>query len=112
MWRGVDDLVVKAVIAAEPSLFEATSTAVPAVARGEPTRQSFQVFGFDVMLDAGAKPWLLEVNGDPQMTTQSPVDLRVKVLPPGMPSSLARAGRAHLPNTPTIDQDTIIIFPL
>ena len=79
VWSEIDDLVVKCAIAAEPSLFEAASSAVPAVGRGEPTRGCFQVFGFDVMLDADAKPWLLEVNGDPQMTTQSPVDLRVKV---------------------------------
>lgn len=35
-------------------------------------------FGFDVMLDADAMPWLLEVNCDPSMSTESPLDLRVK----------------------------------
>eukprot|EP00966_Prymnesium_polylepis_P025037 577413-Prymnesium_polylepis.1 len=59
-------------------MFEAGRKVVAATARGEPTRNCFQIFGFDVMLDADSKPWLLEVNGDPQLTTQSPVDLRVK----------------------------------
>ena len=30
------------------------------------------------MLDADAKPWLLEVNLDPALKTDSPLDLRVK----------------------------------
>lgn len=37
-----------------------------------------QIFGFDVMLDAHAKPWLLEVNLDPALKTDSPLDLRIK----------------------------------
>lgn len=39
-----------------------------------------QVFGFDVMLDVDAKPWLLEVNLDPALKTDAPLDLRIKVL--------------------------------
>ena len=39
---------------------------------------AFQLFGFDVMLDAGLRPWLLEVNLDPALQTDSPLDLRVK----------------------------------
>jgi hypothetical protein len=30
------------------------------------------------MLDANAKPWLLEVNLDPALKTDSPLDLRIK----------------------------------
>ena len=42
-----------------------------------------QVFGFDVMPDANGKPWLLEVNCDPQMTTDCPLDLQVEsAMPP------------------------------
>lgn len=85
MWRRVDDLVVKAMIAAEPTMSEAMRTYVPAAARGEPNRQCFQAFGFDVMLDAEAKPWLLEVRLDPR-----PLDcLDDHRMPPLMPSLMA-----------------------
>merc|ERR1719382_2223098 len=44
----------------------------------QPNTQCFQLFGFDVMLDAEARPWLLEVNLDPALRTESPLDLKVK----------------------------------
>ena len=37
-----------------------------------------QIFGFDVMLDAHLRPWILEVNLDPSLATDAPLDLRVK----------------------------------
>ena len=77
-WRDVDDLLVKTLIAAEPALSEAAEGALPAAARGEPVRSCFQIFGIDVMPDSSGKPWLLEVNCDPQMTTPDPLSLRIK----------------------------------
>ena len=88
LWQQVNDLVVKAVIAAEPTVVDAMKAYIPAAQRGEPNRQCFQatvpttwreegvgrrrrvrvrrtpvqVFGFDVMLDSDAKPWLLEAS--------------------------------------------------
>ena len=38
----------------------------------------FEVFGFDVMLDQDLKPWLIEVNTSPSLTSNSPLDKRVK----------------------------------
>mmetsp|Transcript_20230 Transcript_20230/g.63418 ORF Transcript_20230/g.63418 Transcript_20230/m.63418 type:complete len:498 (+) Transcript_20230:53-1546(+) len=78
VWRRVDDLVVKTMIGVESIMVEGMQEYVPAYARGEPNRQCFQVFGFDVMLDSDAKPWLLEVNLDPALKTDSRLDLRVK----------------------------------
>ena len=51
---------------------------VAAAAEGKPNSQCFQVFGFDVMLDATGRPWLLEVNLDPALGTESPIDLKIK----------------------------------
>ena len=70
--------MVKTLIAAEPTIVESTRAHVPSAGRGEPNRTCFQVFGFDVMLDAHAKPWLLEVNLDPALGTESPIDHKIK----------------------------------
>ena len=77
-WRKVDDIVVKTAIGVEHIMSGALSTFVAAAAHGQHNTQCFQVFGFDVMLDASGKPWLLEVNLDPALGTESPIDLKIK----------------------------------
>lgn len=41
-------------------------------------KRCFQLYGFDVMLDNDLKPWLIEVNGSPSMTANTPVDDALK----------------------------------
>lgn len=60
-WVEVDDLVVKSLLAVEPTVSRATEASVPSVGHGEPNAQCFQFFGFDVLFDESIKPWLLEV---------------------------------------------------
>ena len=44
-----------------------------------PYRQNcFQLFGFDIMIDDKLNAWLIEVNQNPSMTCDSPLDLKVK----------------------------------
>jgi tubulin polyglutamylase TTLL6/13 len=38
----------------------------------------FQVLGFDILIDADCKPWLLEVNQSPSFSTDSPLDYLIK----------------------------------
>ncbi|CAL6041209.1 Tubulin_tyrosine ligase [Hexamita inflata] len=38
----------------------------------------FEVLGFDIMIDANFKPWLIEVNHSPSFTCDTPLDLRIK----------------------------------
>lgn len=39
---------------------------------------SLELYGFDILIDADLKPWLLEVNLSPSLGCDSPLDLRVK----------------------------------
>ncbi|EUB60003.1 Tubulin polyglutamylase TTLL7 [Echinococcus granulosus] len=61
LWRRIRNLVVKTVILAAPHVYHA-----------------FEILGFDVILDADLKPWLLEVNRSPSFGVDQSLDLRVK----------------------------------
>ncbi|CAE7488394.1 TTLL5, partial [Symbiodinium necroappetens] len=38
----------------------------------------FEIYGFDVLVDRSLKPWLLEVNICPSLSSGSPLDKRIK----------------------------------
>lgn len=40
---------------------------------------SFELYGFDVLLDSKLQPWLLEVNGSPSMTANTEADHKMKM---------------------------------
>merc|ERR1719487_2838275 len=43
-----------------------------------PNQTCFEAYGFDVLVDKSLKPWLLEVNVSPSLSSSSPFDKRVK----------------------------------
>lgn len=43
-----------------------------------PSRNSFELYGYDFMIDADLKPWLIEINGGPSMTANTDFDCRLK----------------------------------
>ena len=75
----VDAVVAKTLVAAEPELHAGMhASGHPAAAAGVPCRNFFQLFGFDVMLDAELKAWLIEVNAGPSLATDAPLDEELK----------------------------------
>ena len=41
-------------------------------------KHCYELYGFDVLIDQNLKPWLIEVNGPPQLTIDCDVDVKVK----------------------------------
>uniref|UniRef100_A0A7S2RSL0 Tubulin--tyrosine ligase-like protein 5 n=1 Tax=Rhizochromulina marina TaxID=1034831 RepID=A0A7S2RSL0_9STRA len=65
-------VIVKTLIAAEGDI-------TPSLARLNRTRGvCYELFGFDVLLDAALKPWLVEVNISPSLMGTSPLDRQIK----------------------------------
>jgi len=74
VWRQIKDIVVKTLVCAEGPMNVASETRVPGAAR----RACYELYGFDIMLDATLKPWLIEVNTGPSLSAPSALDLHVK----------------------------------
>ena len=49
---------------------------------GEPSR-SFELLGFDLLLDTDLKPWLIEVNYSPSLRMGSPLGMQLPLMPFG-----------------------------
>jgi len=59
---------VKALISCEPSIATAMRSST------KHRNQAFEIYGFDVILDSSLRPWLLEVNVGPDLSSSSPYD--------------------------------------
>mmetsp|Transcript_92094 Transcript_92094/g.204438 ORF Transcript_92094/g.204438 Transcript_92094/m.204438 type:complete len:907 (-) Transcript_92094:236-2956(-) len=71
----IEDLIVKTLIAVQPSLSHFYHSCQP---DDTENAMCFEVLGFDVMLDQRLQPWLLEVNHAPSFATESELDKVVK----------------------------------
>lgn len=72
--KPIQDIVIKTMIGAEGHI-------TPLVDQYVPDRNNcYELYGFDFMLDATLKPWLIEVNISPSLMGSSPLDRRIKGL--------------------------------
>ena len=71
----IKDAIIKTLCAVQPILSDANKTSLPYDYGNE---QTFEILGFDVLLDHKLKPWILEVNHSPSFTTDTPFDVKIK----------------------------------
>jgi tubulin polyglutamylase TTLL6/13 len=68
-------MVVRSIIAVQPVLVHEYCHTLPSCP--DPFR-CFELLGYDFLIDAKGRPWLLEVNHSPSFHTDSAVDVEVK----------------------------------
>jgi tubulin polyglutamylase TTLL4 len=70
----IKDVAIKALISVEPSIVNAYSRST------RHRNVCFELYGFDIMLDSKLKPWLIEVNISPSLSSSSPLDKTIKTM--------------------------------
>lgn len=81
----IKDVIIKTLLSVEPTIVNMLQVGSnftnlgPAPGPQANLNQScFEIYGFDIMVDDTLKPWLLEVNIFPSLSSSSPFDKRVK----------------------------------
>lgn len=70
----IKDVMVKTLISVEPHIYNTMSRCT------KNKNICFELFGFDILLDHKLKPWLLEVNISPSLSSSSPLDKKIKTV--------------------------------
>jgi tubulin polyglutamylase TTLL4 len=70
--ESIEEIIIKSMISAEDPI--ASNTNRHAAHRGN----IFELFGFDILIDKKLKPWVIEVNVSPSLSSSAPLDKKIK----------------------------------
>lgn len=74
MFGRIKDVIIKTLISVEPHIVNAYSRCT------KHRNVCFEIYGFDILLDSKLKPWILEVNISPSLSSSSPLDKKIKTI--------------------------------
>lgn len=72
IFQGCFDVIIKTLISCEPQIVKGMNVV------GNRQKCCFELYGFDIMFDQNFKPWVLEVNCLPSLSSSSAFDKDVK----------------------------------
>ena len=77
VWERIYDSIIKSLVSVEHHI-QVAMKKISNVNNNTNRSNSFDLFGFDIILDADLKPWILEVNLSPSLAFDSPLDFHIK----------------------------------
>ena len=72
IWEQIYDLIIKSILSCEKYISPYTKDHFQKI------NKSFEIFGYDVMIDSNLKPWLMEINLSPSLSLESIMDIKLK----------------------------------
>ena len=72
LFSRIQDVIIKTCISAEPNMLDIHAKS------SEHRTNCYELYGFDVLIDSKLKPWILEVNVCPSLSSSSPLDRKIK----------------------------------
>lgn len=71
MWSKIYDVILKSLLSVDSIVYQNLKK----LSKGN---NCFELLGYDILIDADLKPWLMEVNLSPSLATDSPLDVKIK----------------------------------